>query len=206
MRNYRKFLKSITDMSNRDMIKACRDAGLKELGKGSTRIVFELTDKLVIKIALGKAGVEQNKNESQYWVMIDYDFSGLKQYFAKVHINDCHWYDYFLVMDKLQTKFDDKRKYTKTINDAWYGRENPKSKTFIDRALKLRKAVKRVDDIQDAVNWKDIHAGNIGIDGKGLVKIMDYGLTNRTHRKHYYAGHGALARRVRPRKHYLPAV
>jgi hypothetical protein len=36
---------------------------LKKIGEGSSRLVYQLTEKLVIKIAKNKKGIIQNKNE-----------------------------------------------------------------------------------------------------------------------------------------------
>lgn len=181
MKHYSKFLASLENMSNKEMIKACKDAGLKLLGTGSTRLVFALNERLVIKIATGQAGVDQNEIEIRTWHMLDYDFNKHKRFYAKVHVDLCHFKDYFLVMERLTKSFSTKRSYIRTIERAYFG--SPCSKD-IKRAEQHYKAAKELDFHLSTLNANDMHPGNIGINSKGIVKSMDYGF-HTMHRKYY---------------------
>lgn len=182
MKHYRKFLESLEDMSNREMIKACEAAGLQKIGNGSCRVVFAINDKLVIKIALGHAGVEQNENEIRVWHMLDYDFAGWKKYFAKIHVGLCHYKDYFIVMERLETQFTGRRKYA---NDLFAVRFRNNLTKAQRKAYLHYKAVEVLDYHLNYVNATDMHIRNLGMSANGCVKMLDFGLSKRTIFQHY---------------------
>jgi len=191
MLHYRKFLQSLEDMTNREMVKACQAAGLVKLGSGSSRVVFAINDKLVIKIALGKAGVSQNETEIQVNAMIDYDFNGYKRYFAKVYTDLCHYKDYFIIMERLDTKFKGRTRYTNLLHHARFNPELIEDKT--ERALKHYKAAKELDGLMMHVNSDDMHGRNLGMSANGQIKLLDFGLGQKTYRTYYTmfgAGYG----------------
>lgn len=181
MKHYTRFLRTLETMSNFGMIKACRDAGLEQIGKGSSRLVFAINDKLVIKIANCPAGVGQNKTEVRINYMLEYDFPGWKKYFAKIHNNLCHPRDTFIVMERLDTNFDGKRTVCTQYNNVRY---RPTKVT--DRRVQLHvKAVQFIDALVMSSNARDIHAKNLGISANGCIKLLDFGLSNSTLRQYY---------------------
>ena len=182
MKHYRKFLESLENMSNREMIKACEAAGLQKIGNGSCRVVFAINDKLVIKIALGNAGVEQNENEIRVWHMLDYDFAGWKKYFAKIYVNLCHYKDYFIVMERLETQFTGRRKYA---NDLFTVRFKNNLSKAQRRPYLHYKAVEVLDYHLNFNNSVDMHIRNLGKSANGCIKLLDFGLSRRTINRHY---------------------
>lgn len=182
MKHYRKFLESLEDMSNRDMIKACEAAGLQKIGSGSCRVVFAINDKLVIKIALGHAGVEQNENEIRVWHMLDYDFNGYKKYFAKIHVDLCHYKDFFIVMERLETQFTGRRKYASDLFTVRFNNNISKAQR---RPYLHYQAVSVLDYHLNYVNATDMHIRNLGLSANGCVKMLDFGLSKRTIYQHY---------------------
>lgn len=182
MKHYRKFLESLEDMTNRQMIKACEEAGLQKIGSGSCRVVFAINDKLVLKIALGHAGVEQNENEIRVWHMLDYDFAGYKKYFAKIYVDLCHYKDYFIVMERLETQFTGRRKYA---SDLFTVRIKNKLKPQQRRAYLHYNAVSVLDYHLNYINANDMHIRNLGMSANGCIKMLDFGLSKRTIYRHY---------------------
>lgn len=181
MKHYRKFLESMEDMTNAQMVKACEAAGLQRIGNGSARVVFALNDRLVIKIALGHAGVSQNENEIRLHHMLDYDFPGWKKYFAKVFVNLCHYKDYFIVMERLNTKFQGRLRYEKDLYKTRFRTVAVRNR----RAVLHYKAVAFIDDILGFINSNDMHCRNLGMSANGCIKMLDFGLSTRTFNHHY---------------------
>lgn len=181
MKQYSKFLNSISDLGNKAIIKACKDAGLQQIGSGSCRVVFALNDRMVIKIALGSAGVEQNANEIRVHYMLNYDFPGWKKYYAKIYPDLGHCRDYFIVMERLDTDFPGRRAYAKELYRMRYNPNNVKNR----RAVLQHKAVQYMDDLLCFKNANDMHIKNLGMSANGCIKLLDFGLSNRTLHRHY---------------------
>lgn len=168
MYNFRKFLAVLDECSsNRTMIKACRDAGLEQLGKGSSRIVFALNSTKVIKIALNEQGKKQNEEEARLWLFLDYDRPVLKQYYAKVFIEHAAHNDLYSVQERLEKV---SKKDAQPYVDAVYTNKaqgHPKN---------LVAAIKHVDDTLGFCTYGDINKGNLGRSKRGSIKVLDYGL------------------------------
>lgn len=168
MHNFRKFLAVLDECSsNRTMIQACRNAGLKQLGRGSSRIVFALNSTKVIKIALNEQGKKQNEEEARLWLFLDYDRPGLKQYYAKVFIQYAASNDLYSVQERLD-------KVTK--KDAQPYVEAVYTNKVQGRPKNLVAAVKHVDDTLGFKTSTDINKGNLGRSKRGSIKVLDYGL------------------------------
>ena len=182
MRNYTKFIRSLHAMeTNKEILTACRLAGLEIVGAGSSRIVFALNDRLVIKVANSDAGVDQNETECKVWNFLDYDRPHLKQYFAKVHMHLCGPDNLFIVMDRLSTASKGSAKHITACNELKY---NAKRKT-IERQHHFADALQHVDDTLSTLTIIDISKTNIGQDRNGLIKVLDYGLTRNIWNQYY---------------------
>ena len=196
MKQYSKFLRSLESMSNKGMIQACNAAGLEKIATGSSRVVYAINDKLVIKIALGDAGHLQNQAEMRVHYMLDYDFPGWKKYFAKMYPDLSHPRDMFIVMQRLETKFKGKSQYCKDLSRATYHPNLVKNR----RAQLQRDAVAYMDELLHFSNSRDLHAGNVGITDTGIIKLIDFGLSNTVLYRHY-----SLSDRRKVKKNFLPA-
>ena len=182
MRNYTKFIRTLEAMeTNKEILTACRLAGLEIIGAGSSRIVFALNDRLVIKVANCDAGVEQNETECMVWNFLDYDRPQLKQYFAKVHMHLSDTDNMFIVMDRLSTASKGSVKHVNACNELKY---NIKRNT-IERQHRFADALQHVDDTLSTLTIRDIRKQNIGQDRNGLIKVLDYGLTSNIWNQYY---------------------
>lgn len=169
MYNFRKFLAVLDKCkTNTAMIKACRDAGLKQLGKGSSRIVFALNETKVVKIALNPTGKTQNEEEARLWLFLDYDRPGLKQYYAKVFINYAASNDLYSVQERLSKVT---KKEAQPYELAVYT-----NKGVTKHAVSLVKAIRHVDDTMGYCTYGDITANNLGRSKYGHIKVLDFGL------------------------------
>lgn len=158
--------------TNKSMLKYCR-ANLTLLGKGSSREVFALSRTLVIKIALGSVGVKQNTNEIRVWNLVDYSFTGMKRSFAKILIKECHWKDFFIVMERLQTNTVSRSIFnTKTVQQ-WRTNRTALHAT----AKRIFNDVQNTDDNAFTNNIADITPRNMGTSKAGVVKLLDYGFS-----------------------------
>lgn len=163
--------------SNVDMIKYC-DKNLVKLGTGSSRHVYAISDKLVVKVAKGKIGVKQNENEIRVWNLIDYTFEYYKRSFAKIDVNQCHWMDLFIVMERLDLDNNPyKRKFGfKTFKLFRTG----KHKEIDSKVLQIMKHVSVIDDTAFTNNMSELQGRNMGISNSGILKLCDYGFCNHT--------------------------
>ena len=71
-------LDALRDMPLKKRVAYCKQWLGQPIGKGSSRIVFQLDDETVLKLAMNKAGIEQNAEEYQlgndYYAKSNYDF------------------------------------------------------------------------------------------------------------------------------------
>lgn len=169
----KKHLKELDQLpTNKQMLTYCRE-NLTRLGKGSSREVFALSDTLVIKIALGGVGVKQNENEIRIWNLVSYSFTGFKRSFAKVLVNSCHWKDFYIVMERLNTQTVSRSIFNTSTVRAWR----------MDRtamhpiAKRIFKDVQATDDNAFTNNIADITPRNMGTSKTGVVKMLDYGFS-----------------------------
>ena len=157
--------------SNKEMIKYCK-ANLQLLGSGSSRLVFALNDKLVIKVAKGTIGVKQNSTELKVWAMIDYTFEYYKRSFAKLYINMCHWMDFFVVMERVDTKNNPyKRKFNFNTRRSF----DTSRKEMDPKIRQIYTHVSVIDDVTFTLNLPDLCARNVGVNNRGVLKVCDYG-------------------------------
>lgn len=182
MRFYRKFLNEMemACKTNSEMVQYCKDAGLELIGEGSSRIVFGLTDKLAIKIARNKAGVEQNRVEAEVWNFLDYDKAGYKKYFAKVHVNLQPMNNIFLVMDRAIKSRNGHRKVSTDVFNTKYrtGKDVHRCNELFTQAMEF------IDLTLDTRLVADMREQQLGtINGK--IKLVDYGLNRFIWNTHY---------------------
>ncbi|WEM33081.1 hypothetical protein EJP02_020 [Escherichia phage EJP2] len=186
MRFYNKFLRSLDGLTNDQMIQACKDAGLEMVGRGSSRVVYAINDKLVIKIALNSVGITQNKNETKIHFCIKNEFIGLSKYFARVYPNLADRKDITLVMERVETKFKGRIKYSTALTVVRFSPARAKVCDIHKAALKHLQAVSTLDEYMNTCNATDLHAKNIGINDKGQVKILDYGFSPVLRNKYFH--------------------
>lgn len=177
MRNYTKFIRTLEAMeTNKEILTACRLAGLDIIGVGSSRVVFALNDRLVIKVANSDAGVAQNETECTIWNFLDYDRPQLKQYFAKVHMHLSDPDNMFIVMDRLSKASTGAKQHVTACK--FY-------EVVPGRAGKFADALQHVDDTFSTLTAQDCRKNNIGQDRNGLIKVLDYGLTRHIWNQYY---------------------
>ena len=158
--------------TNTQMLKYCR-ANLQRLGKGSSREVYALSDTLVVKVALGSVGLKQNENELRVWNLVDYTFTGMKRSFAKVLVQEGHWKDFYIVMERLDTNTVSRSIFnTKTVQQ-WRTDRTAMHPT----AKRIFKDVQDTDDNAFTNNIADITPRNMGTSKSGVVKMLDYGFS-----------------------------
>lgn len=162
MRNWKKFLSSLDNLySNIEMIEACKAAGLEELHKinrYSSRHVFALNDKFVIKIARSRAGMYQNWNEINIAQYLG-DQRKLSRNFAKINLglsDECN--GRFIVMERLTGAT---RKVAALLQH--------------DKLPELVEAINKVDKVMCMKNRQDLAGRQCGIDSNGRIKMLDYG-------------------------------
>lgn len=158
--------------TNDSMLKYC-NANLPKVGNGSSRAVYALSSNLVIKIAKGSVGVKQNENEIRIWNLVDYSFTGMKRSFAKIYIDLCHWKDFFVVMERLETKTVSIKMFNFKSLQAWRTSRKCMDKT----AKRIYNDVQATDDNAFTNNIADIMPRNMGTSKRGVVKMLDYGFS-----------------------------
>ena len=158
--------------TNDSMLKYC-NANLQKVGNGSSRVVYALSSNLVIKIAKGSVGVKQNENEIRIWNLVDYSFTGMKRSFAKIYIDLCHWKDFFVVMERLETKTVSTQMFNFRSLQAWRTSRKCMDKT----AKRIYNDVQATDDNAFTNNIADLMPRNMGTSKRGVVKMLDYGFS-----------------------------
>jgi len=135
----------------------------KYIGSGSGRIVYDLGNGYVVKVAKNRKGLGQNKTEYRIALVDD---SGLFAYIPIVSENFK-----FLVMDKADR--------IKDISYVW-NYFNVRNNQEIYSIQKLQRKSSRygllLQDIRRVVNWGQIN---------GKPVIIDYGYTREVRRKFY---------------------
>ena len=179
MRYWKRFVNSLHNNNNDEIIAMCRAAGLKQLStvnKWSSRIVFELNDNWVIKVCLSEIGVEQNECEYRLWDCLSIGCEHYKKYFAKLYQEMCDTVEYrFIVMQRLTNSNESMKGLIVSANEY-----NPKSKKFFN-------AIKDIDLHTDLCNAGDIKTSNLGKDKKGNIKLLDYGCSRKVVNAFYRA-------------------
>lgn len=183
MKTIKSLIKHLESLqTNKEVIQYCKD-NLKMIGTGSTRIVFAFNDKYAIKVAQNDVGVKQNETEVRAWLYLDYDAPNYKQYFAKVHVNLCQRNNVFIVMDRLQKASQGVNKHLEAC--TYIKINKPAPDALQGRPVRFANALHSVDLNLDLITVADIRKGNIGVDSKGLIKVLDYGLSESVWRHHY---------------------
>lgn len=158
--------------TNTQMMKYCK-ANLTKIGSGSSRDVYALSDTLVVKVAKGGTGIKQNENEIRIWNLVDYSFPYYKRSFAAVAIKECHWKDFYIVMERLDKGVSSSLFNTKAIR-AW---RTGKHETMHSTSKRIFKHVQDTDDNAFTNNIADISVRNMGVSRNGVVKMLDYGFS-----------------------------
>ena len=143
--------------NNKEMIQYC-EKHLTLLGKGSSRIVFQLSKTQVIKIALSKAGIIQNETEVMvYSETVHHLGKNYSRYLASIYINKCHKTDIFIVQQYVEKN-----------------RSIVSSRKFYPHFKRMKQTISHIDECMDTHNYNDIRYANVGR-VKGQLKMLDYG-------------------------------
>lgn len=187
MRNIKKFINSLTDLTNLQVIEYCERAGLQKIAKGSSRIVFALNNNKVIKIALSKAGVEQNVTEVMTWEYLEDNYKSKKKFFAKVYPEYCHKWDHFIVMERLEKKHNNSNIPRTKISaqSVYYFNYNSLGHLLNKKIVPIFDTIKQLDDDLLTSNLNDLSPRNFGYSAAGGLKMLDYGFSNEAMRQYY---------------------
>lgn len=145
-------------------------AHLRELYKGTGRYTFILTSKKVLKIALNKDGIKQNKFEVDFLERVP---SSAKDIFTNVYQSDAD--HKWIIADLVNPLFDDEKGYETFSRTAGFDFDNlgpsirSDKNTNSELVQKLR-AVKSLIDTSELTllfNW--------GLTADGRLVVLDYG-------------------------------
>lgn len=164
---------------------------LKKLGEGSSRVVFELPDNKVLKLAKNKSGIDQN--------MADGDYGKHSMYpdlIPEVFDND---EDGYWIIVKAAQKITEKefenltkinfKTFERTINE-YYLYLNGKRNKLSDETQKLVDDNEFFQTVSNLMGNFDLLPGDLGkINSWGKINnnpvIIDTGLTEEVFRTHY---------------------
>jgi hypothetical protein len=125
----------------------------KVIGSGRTRVVYDLGNGYVLKVAKNKAGVSSNKNE--FLLFHSKEFAPIRQHLAEIKQYGSHG----LVM----------KKYTQPFR---------MTKKYIQKFIELRSKFKKNGIIPCDI-WSRTHKGpsltNLRLNHLGEIIVIDYG-------------------------------
>lgn len=175
------YLKQLTSLKKR--YDYCKQFLGNPIGRGSSRIVFQYDDNIVIKLALNKAGLAQNEEEYRY---LDDNFINV---FPKSYdyLSDLEGYKFIATEYVLPAKEEDFEHVFGfdfltfcNIICTW---ESWKDSKFIiplgKHKLKDEEMEYFTENIEDVREFEDYFL-NYNIEGIGdLLRLSSYGMTNR---------------------------
>lgn len=169
---------------------------LKELGAGSSRIVFDLGDNKVLKIAKNDGGIDQNNTETQIWEaskgssalarIYDYDKEEGKWIVAErlkmlsdeefLSLTGVHPNIFSFVLDNYVAG-DGKDSVVLSLENDYHPQENTKS---LQNFLKNPKAQVFMENVAKLIDIFGLDQGDIipfhfGLSTDSHVKLYDYG-------------------------------
>lgn len=160
---------------------------LKKIGEGSSRRVFKLEDNLVLKVAMSRAGLAQNK--------LEYKLRN-SEFVCTSYRKEPHELPAWLVSDYCTKPFKKhiKEQFNLTIKQfddlLWNGKRMiKKGKTYTikrntDRAQHLLEFVVK-NDLQPGDLMSHRLTANYGINPKGQLVITDAGLNQKVYEDYY---------------------
>ncbi|RKD24449.1 hypothetical protein BEP19_08665 [Ammoniphilus oxalaticus] len=121
------------------------------MGEGSKRLVYDLTKKSVLKVAINEKGLRDNKREIKIYRSAP---RNLKKHLAKIRENGAGW----LIMDKINQIVPDTKKNKQKLK-------------------KLEKRFKKRGIITDDLfsRSKKLKGSNTRLNKKGGMVVIDYG-------------------------------
>lgn len=165
---------------------------LRRISSGSGRIVFEIDDNKVLKIAKNTKGLEQNTTESEWFIQEHYGDVVTKLY-------DSHMDDYWIEMEK-----------AKRVGPATFKKITGIDFNVFSEYIRYKKsglvskdnvdAFKKLDNnpfvyrIMDMIGNYDMPYGDflrlssygiVNREGKDKIVLVDFGLTQETFNTHY---------------------
>lgn len=169
---------------------------LKKIGEGTSRIVFDMEDGYVIKLAKNEKGLDQNLTDGDWGLQKMYP-ELIPELKDKDEKDDCYW-----IIVKKANKINS-AKFKSLTGMSFNEFSNAITEADYNRLGKIKWAnvsdsVKKMLDDEDSIVYKvndiignyDILVGDLvkisswgEIDGK--AKIVDAGLTNTTFNTHY---------------------
>lgn len=120
------------------------------IGIGSNRVVYDIGNGLVLKVAISKKGIKHNEIEAKIYRNVP---SSLKKYLAKVIDQGYGW----IIMKKMNNKVPHTKKHSKIVVTIY--------NKFTEVGIKPRDIKKK-----NKPKWK-----NIGLNEEGQITIIDYG-------------------------------
>lgn len=167
----------------RSFAKAHRDvvnAGLKKLASGSSRVVYDLGDGNVLKVAKNKKGIAQNEVESYYC---------FNWYDACAKVIETSDNTTWLVMEKCEKVTPAEFKQLTGISifalhDNLHDEFSPYSRKCPDSTVINNEFYQDISKLlsDNDLHWGDVRLANFGKvkrDGKWKVVLLDFGYTNR---------------------------
>jgi hypothetical protein len=157
---------------------------LKRIGSGSARVVFQVDNDKVLKIAKNKKGLAQNSVESEYYLQ-NYDI------IARVFDtdNDDFWLEMEYARKLTPTRFKEITgiDIKKLWHFLWYKKEGEKASGISDEEIELYEENEFIINLMELVfdyqmpipgDLSRISSyGEVKRDGKPAVVLVDFGLT-----------------------------
>jgi hypothetical protein len=165
---------------------------LKRIGSGSARVVFQVDNDKVLKIAKNKKGLAQNSVESEYYLQ-NYDI------IARVFDtdNDDFWLEMEYARKLTPTRFKEITEIDikKLWHFLWYKKEGKKTSGISDEEIELYEENEFIINLMELVfdyqmpipaDLSRISSyGEVKRDGKSAVVLVDFGLTQSVWYQYY---------------------
>lgn len=172
----------------KERVTYCNDT-LKKIGVGSSRIVYQIDNKTVLKLAKNSKGIEQNLTEADG--TLNYWYGDIIAQVLESHPDDL-WIESELAKKITPNRFKQLKGYT--INDLFYYLNNTLKKPQYKLSPELTQLLNEDEfckQVLDMCGTFDMEIGDFNristygeIDSKGVV-ITDYGLTKSTYQDFY---------------------
>ena len=163
----------------KDRIQYCKDR-LKLLGNGSSRIVFQIDNNKVLKIAKNKKGLAQNYKEED-WGRNKYDC------FAKIYKADIEnntWIEmelaYKITFNDFVRYFGFGPSFLKNILEYIYNEKNKEMTSLYRYMLDYQPDMATIQDWSRSKNW-----GVVNRNGQNVLVIIDDGFDEDIYNNYY---------------------